>query len=979
MSGCCPILLSFCLIGSIFSMSWAWQVDLPHKIEGLLNSCLVIPCSFDYYQYPPNDPDRVVWYKYVSKGYPLVYDNWYPNKVISIFKGKTQRYNQQPGYKTCSLRIYPVTWSHHRQKIYPWVDPEHVGRSTYRFFDKTVTIEVTGIAKKPDIMIVGDMKVGQNVQVECSVYHTCPSDPPTLKLSIPERGNQMTHTTWSMGLYKSSVTSTMTIENDLQIVECTVWHPGGQHASTSKTLNAKCSFSPLTISAPQNEFLEGYASKVACTASYTCPKHIPTLKWNYENVPASTESSKITNTMWKTVSTLTFTPSANDHWRSLTCYALFSGGGRQEKSITLRVKRNMVSRGWSFTSPGSITGMRGSCIIIPCRFTYSTAQPAGLRVIWYLYQSNGYPPVLDQTHSVISKFQGKTSLIGSVKEGNCSLKIEGLQMSHNQDRLYPWIDKNPITSFHTKDGLLYDKTTQLIVSDHAQKPQLNIGGIPRVGEKSKVSCSVRHTCPSAPPTLTLNGESGDSPPTETLVSDGIWERTIERTWTVKEEDQSVNCAVQYQGGQRATGELQLNVECPYEEITMVKPPGEVPEGVATNITCSVSYTCKKNKPTIEWNFENMHISSYTKPSMSNTYEAVSNLTFIGSMGDDGKLLTCTAKFLMGETSNRTVLHIKKYIKPAEERDPNENNTILAANVPFRITGLTHSCVVIPCSFCYERPLTRGIWSKESGDVIYHNSQSNVLDHFKGRTRLLGDLMEGNCSLEIDNIMPFDNGPFCFHAEKGHEKYIFNNSCVFIIMKATPGKPVMSPLPKDVSAGSVITVSCSVTHTCPSHPPEFSWSIPILSSEVTHIMRTQDIWEITSTITFMVAGGDGVKNLTCTAIFWRDKQQARTVQLNVMGSLMYQVRSSLPISIPVSALVLIAVILAAVLGVIVCRKRRCVNDSLTPPPRPEKRRSLWDRLSRRDLEHNKKPPRPPKGGIIWSQLSRRQRSSDDFRL
>uniref|UniRef100_A0A665SZK2 Si:dkey-238d18.12 n=1 Tax=Echeneis naucrates TaxID=173247 RepID=A0A665SZK2_ECHNA len=251
---------------------------------------------------------------------------------------------------------------------------------------------------------------------------------------------------------------------------------------------------------------------------------------------------------------------------------------------------------------------------------------------------------------------------------------------------------------------------------------------------------------------------------------------------------------------------------------MVKPPGEVPEGVATNITCSVSYT-----------------------------------------------------------------------------------SILAANVPFRITGLTHSCVVIPCSFCYERPLTRGIWSKESGDVIYHNSQSNVLDHFKGRTRLLGDLMEGNCSLEIDNIMPFDNGPFCFHAEKGHEKYIFNNSCVFIIMKATPGKPVMSPLPKDVSAGSVITVSCSVTHTCPSHPPEFSWSIPILSSEVTHIMRTQDIWEITSTITFMVAGGDGVKNLTCTAIFWRDK-------------------SSLPISIPVSALVLIAVILAAVLGVIVCRKR-----------------------------------------------------------
>lgn len=80
------------------------------------------------------------------------------------------------------------------------------------------------------------------------------------------------------------------------------------------------------------------------------------------------------------------------------------------------------------------------------------------------------------------------------------------------------------------------------------------------------------------------------------------------------------------------------------------------------------------------------------------------------------------------------------------------------------------------------PLTRGIWSKKTGGIVYHNGRSQVLDHFKDRTRLLGDLNEGNCSLEIDNIKPFDNGPFCFHAEKGNDKYRFNNSCVFIVMK-----------------------------------------------------------------------------------------------------------------------------------------------------------------------------------------------------
>lgn len=124
---------------------------------------------------------------------------------------------------------------------------------------------------------------------------------------------------------------------------------------------------------------------------------------------------------------------------------------------------NMLFRGWSFTTPGSITGMRGSCIIIPCRFTYSTSKPAGLRVIWYLYQSNRYPPVYDQSQTVISKFYGITSLTGSVENSTCSLKIEKLEMSHNQDRFYPWIDKNPITSYHTMGQGFYDKTSQLIV------------------------------------------------------------------------------------------------------------------------------------------------------------------------------------------------------------------------------------------------------------------------------------------------------------------------------------------------------------------------------------------------------------------------------------------------------------------------------------------------------------------------------------
>lgn len=119
---------------------------------------------------------------------------------------------------------------------------------------------------------------------------------------------------------------------------------------------------------------------------------------------------------------------------------------------------------WSFTTPRSITGMRGSCIIIPCQYTYTVSPPAGLRVKWYSLQGNQNLPVHDETQGVIAKFRRITTVVGSVETGNCSLKIEKLEMSHNQERLYPWLDKNPITSYHTEGQNLYDKTTQLIVS-----------------------------------------------------------------------------------------------------------------------------------------------------------------------------------------------------------------------------------------------------------------------------------------------------------------------------------------------------------------------------------------------------------------------------------------------------------------------------------------------------------------------------------
>jgi len=116
---------------------------MPKDIRGLQGSCLVIPCSFSYTTNPPKDPRRVVWYQWVSHGYPLVYDPWYPYHVIEKFRGKTDLYGTL-GWD-CSLLIKNLEQSHHGEKIYAWIDPENVGRSTYRFYDVTSTILVEGM------------------------------------------------------------------------------------------------------------------------------------------------------------------------------------------------------------------------------------------------------------------------------------------------------------------------------------------------------------------------------------------------------------------------------------------------------------------------------------------------------------------------------------------------------------------------------------------------------------------------------------------------------------------------------------------------------------------------------------------------------------------------------------------------------------------------------------------------------------------
>ncbi|KAL7832094.1 hypothetical protein AOLI_G00296420 [Acnodon oligacanthus] len=614
-------------------------------------------------------------------------------------------------------------------------------------------------------------------------------------------------------------------------------------------------------------------------------------------------------------------------------------------TVALEVTGGMSSLDWTYSMPSKIKGLQGSCLVIPCSFDFKTTWPSKVRVRWYELATAQYPLVYDEdSRGITSKIWGKTELYGSSSAGNCSLKINPLIMPQNEMKLFPWMDPNPIELFHKEN---YDNFVELQVTDQADKPELSILGVPRVGEQITVSCSVYHTCPSSPPALSMGKALQTDTTAHAPVQDGVWVITKQHTFSIKEDEQTVTCKATFPGAQTSEASINLNAQCIHKDVVIEPELADVIEGVAKNFTCKVFHSCKKQTPDITWNYEDMPETVKTKQNRGSGWVTDSNVLFLASMEDHGKKLTCTAKFPYGEITASVVLYVQKFVPKIV--DPYENDTlhIYEANVVSRISALTRSCVVIPCTFQIgDVPVTqlRGLWYTKNGEYVFHTGQTNILDNFK---------------------------------EKGSDKYRFNHSCVFIVMKATPDKPVISDLPEELEPGKRYTISCSVTHTCPSHPPTITWSIPTAKKVVSHMETSGGQWKTISTVTYVPTGYEKEEELICTASFWRGKKQERSVELPVKRYEGLRMETIGPyILAPLFLVLLLCGV--AIAGAVIYKKR--ARRTHSDGERTEKRRSVWAQLTRRSdgtaswlpsVKRNNAPARPPKPEkrqSIWNRFS-----------
>ncbi|XP_073719542.1 sialoadhesin-like [Misgurnus anguillicaudatus] len=593
---------------------------------------------------------------------------------------------------------------------------------------------------------------------------------------------------------------------------------------------------------------------------------------------------------------------------------------------------------WEVRMPKEIHGLKGSCLVVPCSFYYRSYPPSNPnRVVWYQWVSTmNYPLVYDPWYpnDVIGKFRRKTDLYGNPSKWSCSLLIKTLDLSHQGEKIYAWIDPENVGRSTYR---FFDVTSTIRVDTDPPQPNITIYGGEKTGDRIIVTCFTFHTCPYSKPNIVLKGIDGSDKVDDSEIKNGLWKTIRTRTGYVKAERSDIECTVTHYGGRTTTATKNKNSACIPYSINIEPKLADVTEGVAKDFNCTVHHSCQ-TPPIISWNYEDMPVKMGIKQPKG--FKLVT-IIFLGAKTDDGKKLICTAKFSGQDITASIDLHVKQYEPKIVNITDIEKNYVQADVAP-KITALYRSCVVIPCTFNMEDELAaqlRARWVSKKG-YMYHTGPRRILDNFRGRTRLIGNPDEQNCTVEIDDVKPHDNGPFCFQAEKDEVKYKFNESCVFILIRAQPDNPVVSSLPENIKPGARVTIKCTVKHTCPSHPPSITWSIKTARETVSHRSVSGGVWETVSTVTFIPTGYEEMDEIVCNAKFWGDKVKM------VNGSTELSVKRIQGVGMEIYGPCVIAPVLLILLlcaAVIIFMKRRSSRMS--------EGRAVWNN-SRGDADYNR---------------------------
>nr|XP_025042337.1 sialoadhesin [Pelodiscus sinensis] len=256
---------------------------------------------------------------------------------------------------------------------------------------------------------------------------------------------------------------------------------------------------------------------------------------------------------------------------------------------------------WGVNYPETLHGVEGSCVLIPCTFSYpSTVTPAnGIVAIWYKgYEEQRIVIYHSATPSEVDgQFQGRTELLSSPATQNCTLLLRGLRPEDSGKYNF---------RFEINEGDRWSdlRGVTLTVTGAPSSPTIAAPDDIREGTRVNFTCSSPYACPYDSITLQWRGYNA---PGATVVgtvqldtAGALHQETLVTSLSWQDHSKKLSCQVSV-GAKQAVGEIALQVKyAPKGTKASLSPSAKnIRVGDSVTLSCSVNTAVLSVTPSAE--------------------------------------------------------------------------------------------------------------------------------------------------------------------------------------------------------------------------------------------------------------------------------------------------------------------------------------------------------------------------------------------
>ncbi|XP_076120467.1 B-cell receptor CD22-like [Alosa pseudoharengus] len=245
---------------------------------------------------------------------------------------------------------------------------------------------------------------------------------------------------------------------------------------------------------------------------------------------------------------------------------------------------------WSIQMPENITAINGSCIVIPCIFSFPAKYNTEVNASSALWTraTIGGPVVLRSDKSLATGFEGE--IVGDFKNRNCTTVFTKLPLGFSEPLLF---------RVEGPSEMKYTYAKELFISFQRERPphpvlSLSPSDGVRTGRTLTLTCRASAPCPSLLPEVRLELEMDHSqqPSVQVDSEQGVMFVMATLSFTVmpRHHGQTVTCEAIYprKYGAKSHGVENQTLNILYgahNTRVMMSPPSPVPVGTLVTLRC----------------------------------------------------------------------------------------------------------------------------------------------------------------------------------------------------------------------------------------------------------------------------------------------------------------------------------------------------------------------------------------------------------